>query len=81
MGLIYNKVTSRSYSYFQKIAYFNFLKNWLFQLCQKLQSLVEKTQGILGVNAINSTLHFLHIYHLIFYLKIIFLPSNSKNIL
>jgi hypothetical protein len=48
--LISNKVTSRSYSYFLKVSYFYFLRNWFFQLCQKLQSLVKKTQGILGVN-------------------------------
>jgi hypothetical protein len=51
LRLIYNKVTSRSYGYFLKISYFHFLSNWYFQLCQKLQSLVQKTQGILGVKA------------------------------
>jgi hypothetical protein len=50
LRLISNKVTSRSYSYFLKFSYFDFLRNWFFQLCQKLQSLVKKTQGILGVN-------------------------------
>jgi hypothetical protein len=47
--VISNKVTSRSYSYFLKISYFYFLKTLFFQLCQKLQSLVKLTQGILGV--------------------------------
>jgi hypothetical protein len=42
LRLVYNKVTSRSYGYFLKFSYFNFLKNWFFQLCQKLQSLVKK---------------------------------------
>jgi hypothetical protein len=42
-------VTSRSYSHFLKFSYFYFLKSWFFQLCQKLQSLFKKTQGILGV--------------------------------
>jgi hypothetical protein len=51
LRLIYNKVTSRSYGHFLKFSYFNFLRNWFFQLCQKLQSLVKKTQGILGVNS------------------------------
>jgi hypothetical protein len=50
LRLISNKVISRSYGYFLKYSYFNFLRNWIFQLCQKLQSLVQKTQGILGVN-------------------------------
>jgi hypothetical protein len=49
LRLIYNKVTSRSYGYFFKFLYFNFLRNWLFQLIEKLQNLVKKTQGILGV--------------------------------
>jgi hypothetical protein len=51
LRLIYNKVTSRSYSYFLKFVYFSFLRNWFFQPCQKLQSLVQKPQGILGVNS------------------------------
>jgi hypothetical protein len=50
LRLIYNKVTSQSYGYFLKFSYFNFLKNWFFQPCQKLQSFVKKTQGILGIN-------------------------------
>jgi hypothetical protein len=50
LRLIYNKLTSRSYGYFLKFSYFYFLRNWFFQLCQKLQSLVKKTQGILEVN-------------------------------
>jgi hypothetical protein len=49
LRLISNKVTSRSYGYFLKVSYFYFLRNWFFQLRQKLQSLVKKTQGILGV--------------------------------
>jgi hypothetical protein len=32
------------------------------------------------LSAMNSTLYFLHIYHLDFYLKKIFLPSNSEKI-
>jgi hypothetical protein len=51
LRLIYNKVTSRSYGYFLKFSYFYFLRNWFFQLCQKLQSLVKEAQGILGVRA------------------------------
>jgi hypothetical protein len=49
LRLIHNKVTSRSYNYFVNFSYFSFLRNWFFQLCQKLQSLVKKTEGILGV--------------------------------
>jgi hypothetical protein len=49
LRLIYNKVTSRSYNYFLKFSYFYFLRNWFSQVCQKLQSLVQKPQGILGV--------------------------------
>jgi hypothetical protein len=45
LRLIYNRVTSRSYGHFLKFSYFYFLRNWFFQLCQKLQSLVKKTQG------------------------------------
>jgi hypothetical protein len=59
LGLIYNKVTSRSYSYFQKIEYFYFLRNWFFQVCRKLQSLVEKTQGILGIKLLSIKLYLL----------------------
>jgi hypothetical protein len=51
LRLIYNKVTSRSYGYFFKFSYFNLLRNWFFQLCQKQQSLVKKTQGILVVKS------------------------------
>jgi hypothetical protein len=51
LRLIYNNVTSRSYGYFLKYSYFDFLRNWFFQLCQKLQSLVKKTQRILGVKS------------------------------
>jgi hypothetical protein len=50
LRLIHNKVTLRSYSYFLKFSYFIFLRNWFFQLCQELQSLVKNPQGILGVN-------------------------------
>jgi hypothetical protein len=50
LRLIFNKVTSRSYGYFLKFAYFYFLRNWFFQLRQKLRSLVKKSQEILGVN-------------------------------
>jgi hypothetical protein len=50
LRLIPNKATSWSYDYFLKFSYFYFLRKWYFQLCQKLQSLVKKTQGILGVN-------------------------------
>jgi hypothetical protein len=49
LRLIYSKVTSRSYGYFFKFSYLNFLRNRFIQLCQKLQSLEKKTQGILGV--------------------------------
>jgi hypothetical protein len=49
LKLIYNKLTSRSYGYFLKFSYFIFVRNWWFQLRQKLQSLVKKTQGILGI--------------------------------
>jgi hypothetical protein len=45
-----NKVTSRSYNYFFKFSYFILLRNRFFQQCQKLQSLLKTTQGILGVN-------------------------------
>jgi hypothetical protein len=40
--LIYSKVTSRSYNYFLKFSYLNFLRNWFFQLCQKLQRFGQK---------------------------------------
>jgi hypothetical protein len=52
LKLISNKITSKSYGYFLKFIDFNFLRNWFFQLCQKLQSLVKKIQGILGVKVI-----------------------------
>jgi hypothetical protein len=47
-----NKVTLRSYGHFLKFSYFYFLRNWFSQLCQKLQSLVQKTQGISGINSL-----------------------------
>jgi hypothetical protein len=50
LRLIYNKVTLRSYSLFLKFSYLNFLRKSFFQLYKKLQSLVKKAQGILGVN-------------------------------
>jgi hypothetical protein len=50
LRLMSNKVT---YDYFLKFSYFIFLRNRFFQLCKKLQSLIKKTQGILGVNYIN----------------------------
>jgi hypothetical protein len=49
LRLVSNKVTSRSYGHFHQFSCFYFLRNWFFQLCQKLQSLIKKTQGILGV--------------------------------
>jgi hypothetical protein len=52
LRFISNKVTSRSYGYFLKFSYFYFLRNFFFQQCQKLHSLVKKSQGILGVNTI-----------------------------
>jgi hypothetical protein len=45
------KVTWRSYGYFLKFAYFYFLRNLFFQLCQKLQSLIQKIQRILGIKS------------------------------
>jgi hypothetical protein len=33
-----------------KFSYFGFWRKWFLHLCQKLHSLVKKTQGILGVN-------------------------------
>jgi hypothetical protein len=47
--LMFNKVTSRSYSYFLKFSYFFWWRNGLHQVGQKLQKLVKKTDGILGV--------------------------------
>jgi hypothetical protein len=52
LRLIYNKVTSNSCNYFLKFLHIYNLRIWFFQLCQKLQSLVKNTQGILGVNII-----------------------------
>jgi hypothetical protein len=46
---MFNKVTSRSYGYFLKFSYFFWLRNGFFQVGQKLQKLVKKTEGILGV--------------------------------
>jgi hypothetical protein len=53
LRLMSNKITSRSYSYFLKVSYSSFLRNWFFQLCQKLQSLVKKPQGILEVKRVS----------------------------
>jgi hypothetical protein len=66
--LIYNKVTSRSDGYLLKFSYFYFLRNWFFQLCQKLQSLVRKTQGILGVT--NPTKAYIYIFLSFFWNKL-----------
>jgi hypothetical protein len=49
--LMFNKVTSRSYSYFLKFSYFFWYRNEFLQVGQKLQKLVKKTEGILGVNS------------------------------
>jgi hypothetical protein len=71
-----NKVTSRSYSYFLKFSYFNFSRDWFFQLCQKLQSLVKKTQGILGVKPWTLLLLIKYIISTC-YLHTSLLPSSS----
>jgi hypothetical protein len=47
--LIFNKVTSRSYGHFLKFSYLFWQKNGFLQVGQKLQKLVKKTEGILGV--------------------------------
>jgi hypothetical protein len=44
-----NKVTTRSYGFFFKFSYFFCCGNGFLQQCLKLQKLVKKTQGILGV--------------------------------
>jgi hypothetical protein len=48
--LMFNKVTSGSYGYFFKFSYFFWYRNGILQVGQKLQKLVKKTEGILGVN-------------------------------
>jgi hypothetical protein len=47
---MFNKVTSGSYGYFFKFSYFFWYRNGILQVGQKLQKLVKKTEGILGVN-------------------------------
>jgi hypothetical protein len=46
---MFNKVTSRSYGYFPKFSYFFWYRNGFLQVGQKLQKLVKKIEGILGV--------------------------------
>jgi hypothetical protein len=46
---MFNNVTSRSYGYFLKFSYFFWYINRFFQIGQKLQKLVKKIDGILGV--------------------------------
>jgi hypothetical protein len=46
---MFNKVTLRSYCYFLKFLYFFGYRNGFLQVGQKLQKLVKKTEGILGV--------------------------------
>jgi hypothetical protein len=47
--LMFNKVTSRSYIYFLKFSYFFWSRNGFLQVGQKVQKLVRKIEGILGV--------------------------------
>jgi hypothetical protein len=47
--LMFNKVTSRCYGYFLKFSYFFLVEKWILLVGQKLQKLVKKTEGILGV--------------------------------
>jgi hypothetical protein len=47
--LMFNKVTLGSYGYFFKFSYFFWYRNGILQVGQKLQKLVKKTEGILGV--------------------------------
>jgi hypothetical protein len=49
LSLMSNKVIQRFYGNFLKNSYFGSWKKWFLQLCQKLQSLVKKSQGILEV--------------------------------
>jgi hypothetical protein len=51
---MFNKVTSRYYSHFLKFSYFFWQKNGFLQVGQKLQKLVKKTEGILGVKELAS---------------------------
>jgi hypothetical protein len=52
LRLISNKETSRSYGYFLKSAYFNFLKKWNFSTMSETAEFGKKTQGILGVKVL-----------------------------
>jgi hypothetical protein len=51
--LMLNKVTLRFYSCSLKFSYFFWKRNGFLQVGQKLQKLIRKTEGILGVKVIS----------------------------
>jgi hypothetical protein len=58
--LMFNKVTSRSYGFFIKVLILFLVEKWIPPSSQKLQKLVKKTEGILGVNLLKNVLSKIH---------------------